>query len=160
MQFAYQFPERVAAARAGQRRRARPRGQPVAARRDPARRRARPAAARRVLGPPGGRAASHGLLGRAGVSLPDGPGRGADRLGSLADRATREAFVHTARSVIDIGGQRVDARDRIYLAADLPLLVVWGAQGHDHPASSTGRRWPRPSRARFELFETSGHFPT
>src|SRR3954454_11975742 len=33
---------------------------------------------------------------------------------SLTDRAGQQAFVHTVRSVIDVSGQRVSARDRLY----------------------------------------------
>ncbi len=79
--------------------------------------------------------------------------------GSLGDRATREAFVHTARSVIDIRGQRVDGRDRLYLATDLPLLVVWGRRDAIIPvAHGLGVAEAVPT-ARFELFEDAGHFP-
>jgi pimeloyl-ACP methyl ester carboxylesterase len=45
---------------------------------------------------------------------------------SLADPACREAFVHTLRAVIEPGGQRVCAADRLYLAAHVPTLIVWG----------------------------------
>ena len=78
---------------------------------------------------------------------------------SLADPATRSAFIHTCRSVLDIAGQRVDARDRLYLAADLPLLVVWGGKdaiipvrhGHDVAEQVPGTR--------LDIFDQSGHFP-
>lgn len=42
-------------------------------------------------------------------------------LSSLTERDARAAFVHTARSVVDIGGQRVSGTDRFYLAARTPL---------------------------------------
>src|ERR671933_478275 len=45
---------------------------------------------------------------------------------SLADAEARSAFVHTLRAVVEPGGQRVDARDRLYLARDVPFLLVWG----------------------------------
>jgi len=45
---------------------------------------------------------------------------------NLTDRAGQQAFVHTVRSVIDISGQRVSARDRLYLASAVPTLIVWG----------------------------------
>jgi pimeloyl-ACP methyl ester carboxylesterase len=32
----------------------------------------------------------------------------------------------TVRGLIDLGGQRVSAIDRLYLAAELPTLIVWG----------------------------------
>ncbi len=39
---------------------------------------------------------------------------------TLADSETRGAFVHTLRSVVEPGGQRVDASDRLYLAGHIP----------------------------------------
>ncbi len=79
--------------------------------------------------------------------------------GSLGDPATREAFLHTARSVIDVRGQRVDGRDRLYLAVDLPLLVVWGAKDAIIPVSHGQGVADAVPTARFELFEDAGHFP-
>lgn len=79
--------------------------------------------------------------------------------GSLADGETRTAFLHTLRSVVDIGGQRVSATDRLYLAAEMPTLIMWGdhdriipvAQGHASHAAMPG--------SRLEIFEGAGHFP-
>ena len=45
---------------------------------------------------------------------------------SLEESGARQAFVHTIRGLIDLGGQRVSAVDRLYLAAELPTLIVWG----------------------------------
>ena len=56
---------------------------------------------------------------------------------SLADREAREAFVHTLRSIVDPGGQRVSATDRLYLAENMPFLIIWGAPRQDHP----GHAW-------------------
>jgi len=99
------------------------------------------------------------LLGKARVTLPAGLRESLVGFGSLGDAATREAFVHTARSVLDVKGQRVDGRDRLYLAVDLPLLVVWGAKDAimpiEHGRSVAGAI---PS-CRFEVFAQSGHFP-
>ena len=79
--------------------------------------------------------------------------------GSLADAETRAAFVHTLRSVVDQGGQRVSAKDRLYLAADIPTLIMWG--DHDgmipvHQAYATHNEIPG---SRLEIFEGVGHFP-
>ena len=38
-------------------------------------------------------------------------------------RDAREAFVHTLRSIVEPGGQRVNANDRLYLAEDVPFLI-------------------------------------
>ena len=45
---------------------------------------------------------------------------------SLGDAETRGAFIHTLRSVVDVRGQRVSANDKLYLASDVPTLIVWG----------------------------------
>jgi pimeloyl-ACP methyl ester carboxylesterase len=78
---------------------------------------------------------------------------------SLNDAGARAAFLHTLRAVIDPGGQRVSGHDRLYLAANLPTLLVWGerdpiipvAHGHAAHASMPG--------SRLEVFDASGHFP-
>ncbi len=101
----------------------------------------------------------HDLLARAGVALPAGLVESLTGFGSLADPATREAFVHTVRSVLDVRGQRVDARDKLYLAADLPLLVVWGAKDSIIPVEHGRGLAATVPTARLEVFETSGHFP-
>jgi pimeloyl-ACP methyl ester carboxylesterase len=44
----------------------------------------------------------------------------------LSETRGRLAFIHTVRSVIDPLGQRVSARDRLYLASEVPTLIVWG----------------------------------
>jgi pimeloyl-ACP methyl ester carboxylesterase len=100
-----------------------------------------------------------GLLGKARIAVPEGLREALVGFGSLADPATRDAFVHTARSVIDIRGQRVDARDRLYLAADLPLLVVWGEKDAIIPVEHGRSVAAAVPGARLELFAQSGHFP-
>jgi pimeloyl-ACP methyl ester carboxylesterase len=79
--------------------------------------------------------------------------------GSLGDAPTRSAFVHTARSVIDIGGQRVDGRDRLYLAEYLPLLVVWGARDAILPVAHGRALAAQLPSARYVEFPGCGHFP-
>ena len=99
------------------------------------------------------------LLGRVGVPVSPGVVAALQGYASLGDAATREAFVHTARSVLDVRGQRVDARDRLYLAADLPLLVVWGARDAIIPLHHGTALAAGLPDARLEVFERSGHFP-
>jgi pimeloyl-ACP methyl ester carboxylesterase len=67
-----------------------------------------------------------GFLGRLGLRA--GPdlremGRG---YASLVESDAQGAFVHTLRAVIDAGGQRVSAMDRLYLAERMPVLIIWG----------------------------------
>ena len=65
-------------------------------------------------------------LGRIGLQAGSDLAEIARGIASLNELGARRAFVHTARSVIDTGGQRVDARDRLYLAEAVPSLLVWG----------------------------------
>jgi len=99
------------------------------------------------------------VLGRARVTLPEGVQECLVGFGSLADPSSREAFVHTARSVLDPAGQRVDARDRLYLAADLPLLVVWGRKDAIIPVEHGEALVRTVPGATLEVFEQAGHFP-
>ena len=79
---------------------------------------------------------------------------------SLADPEARHAFLCTARSVIDHAGQRVSARDRLYLADSRPLADRLGRPRPDHPrrARRSAAHAEMPG-SRFELFEDAGHFP-
>ena len=78
---------------------------------------------------------------------------------SLADPEARAAFIHTARSVIDHRGQRVSARDRLYLAESLPTLIVWGERDRIIPPSHGEEAARLMPGSRYELFEGAGHFP-
>lgn len=99
------------------------------------------------------------VLGTARVTVPAGLHECVSGFGSLSDRGTREAFVHTARSVVDPSGQRVDARDRLYLAADLPLFVVWGRKDAIIPVAHGEALARSVPGTTLEVFEQSGHFP-
>src|SRR5215213_279825 len=78
---------------------------------------------------------------------------------SLNDAEARAAFLHTLRAVIDPGGQRVNGHDRLYLAENLPTLLVWGRRDPIIPvAHGVGAHAAMPG-SRLEVFERSGHFP-
>ncbi len=65
------------------------------------------------------------------------------RFGSVTTaRPSRRAFVHTARSVIDSGGQRGDATDKALSRTRRPDAARVGRQGPGHPGP------PRDPRAR------------
>ncbi|SDF67527.1 alpha/beta fold hydrolase [Klenkia brasiliensis] len=77
----------------------------------------------------------------------------------LRDAEARTAFLRTLRSVADVHGQAVTSLDRLYLAAALPTLVVWGTRDRIIPvehASAVARVAPG---ARVELVEGAGHWP-
>jgi pimeloyl-ACP methyl ester carboxylesterase len=78
---------------------------------------------------------------------------------SLRDRAARQAFVATVRAVIDAGGQRVNATDRLYLAAEVPTLLVWGERDPMIPAAHGRAAHAAMPGSRLEIFENAGHFP-
>jgi pimeloyl-ACP methyl ester carboxylesterase len=78
---------------------------------------------------------------------------------SLSDGSTREAFHHTLRSVVDMHGQRVSATDRMYLAADVPTLIVWGDRDPIIPIEHGINAHELIPGSRFEVFDGSGHFP-
>ena len=78
---------------------------------------------------------------------------------SLADRDRRVAFLGTVRSVINSGGQLVDGRDRLYLAAGVPVLIVWGARDPIIPVRHGQRAHEAIPGSRLEIFEGVGHLP-
>jgi pimeloyl-ACP methyl ester carboxylesterase len=78
---------------------------------------------------------------------------------SLSDPETRAAFLHTLRAVVDVGGQRVSANDRLYLAAEVPTLIVWGDRDPLIPVSHAYDAHEAMPASRLEIFEGSGHFP-
>jgi pimeloyl-ACP methyl ester carboxylesterase len=78
---------------------------------------------------------------------------------SLADPGHRRAFLHTARSVLDPGGQRVRATERLYLTEGLPTLIVWGTADSMIPVAHGHRAHALIPGSRLELFEGAGHFP-
>jgi pimeloyl-ACP methyl ester carboxylesterase len=100
-----------------------------------------------------------GALSRIGLQL------GADLEGlsrgyaSLGDPGARRAFVHTVRAVIDPAGQRVNARDRLYLAAEMPTLIAWGARDRIIPARHGEEAHEAMPGSRLEILERGGHFP-
>ena len=78
---------------------------------------------------------------------------------SLSDDDARRAFLHTARSVMEPSGQRVDARDRLYLAADVPSLIVWGENDAMIPVAHGHAAHELMPNSRLDVFPGAGHFP-
>jgi pimeloyl-ACP methyl ester carboxylesterase len=104
-------------------------------------------------------AALHAAAGRVGLQAGADLGEIARGIASLNDAGARRAFVHTARSVIDAGGQRVDARDRLYLTEAVPSLLVWGERDPIIPVRHGVRAQKLMPGSRLQLFESAGHFP-
>ncbi len=78
---------------------------------------------------------------------------------SLEDSDARHAFLETARSVLDLRGQRVSASDRLYLASELPTLIVWGDDDPLIPVRHAHDAHQRIVGSRLEVFARAGHFP-
>ncbi|HRB04913.1 MAG TPA: alpha/beta fold hydrolase [Ilumatobacteraceae bacterium] len=98
------------------------------------------------------------LLGRLGCSAP--------RLGemwrsysSLAGTENRKAFVRTIRGVIEPGGQTVNALDRLYMAAHLPTLIVWGEHDDIIPVAHGYAAHEAVPGSRLCVLYGVGHFP-
>lgn len=98
-------------------------------------------------------------LGRVGIK----PGTDLEEIArgwaSLADVEAMSAFVHTLRASVDPTGQRVDARDRVYLAGEGPCLIVWGGNDRIIPAHHGDDAHALIPGSRLELFPSAGHFP-
>jgi pimeloyl-ACP methyl ester carboxylesterase len=78
---------------------------------------------------------------------------------SLADAENRRAFFRSLRDVIDFHGQAVSALGRLHRAAELPTLIVWGAQDPFIPVSHAVAAHDAIPGSRLEIFEGVGHFP-
>ncbi len=78
---------------------------------------------------------------------------------SLGDSETRAAFLRTLRSVVDPGGQAINAQDRLYLAQAMPTLVIWGDNDHIIPVSHAQHAQTTMPGARVEILPGVGHFP-
>jgi pimeloyl-ACP methyl ester carboxylesterase len=77
---------------------------------------------------------------------------------TLTDRAGQQAFVHTVRSVIDASGQRVSARDRLYLASKVPTMIVWGEDDGVIPVEHAFATHEAIPGSRLEVLPHAGHF--
>jgi len=78
---------------------------------------------------------------------------------SLTEAENRRAFVRTMRAVIDPGGQSVSAVDRLYLAAHMPTLIVWGGQDRIIPPVHALRAHETIPNSRLVIMEGVGHYP-
>jgi pimeloyl-ACP methyl ester carboxylesterase len=102
---------------------------------------------------------SAGLLGRVGLR----PGTDIEEIArghaTLRDADARAAFIQTLRAVVGPGGQRVEASNRLYLARDIPFMLLWGERDTIIPISHGMATHERMPRSRLEMFPRSGHFP-
>ena len=98
------------------------------------------------------------LMASAGVHLPGGTELW-NTYSSLADGATRRAFLRTLRSVVDYRGQAVTAMARPHLAAQLPVLLIWGERDRVVPVSHGYAAHEALPGSRLTVLADVGHFP-
>jgi pimeloyl-ACP methyl ester carboxylesterase len=77
----------------------------------------------------------------------------------LVAPGARGAFLQTLRAVIDVRGQRVSARDRLYLLGAMPTLIVWGERDNTIPLAHGRAAHEAVPGSRFETLPRAAHFP-
>ena len=98
------------------------------------------------------------IVGRLGIRAP----RWAetwDAYATLTEPEHRAAFLRTVHAVIEPGGQAVSATNRLYLAAAMPTLIIWGDADPIIPVSHAYTAHDAMPGSRLEIFEGVGHFP-
>lgn len=78
---------------------------------------------------------------------------------SMSDQEARDAFVCATRGVLDLSGQRLDATGKLYLAEDIPVLLIGGRDDACIPVDHTIQAHEQLPGSRLEIFEHTGHFP-
>ena len=81
------------------------------------------------------------------------------QMATLDDPETRSAFLATIKAVIEVGGQGINATDRLHLATGLPMLIVWGEDDRIIPSSHGSAAAALVPDCRFELVPGAGHYP-
>ena len=77
----------------------------------------------------------------------------------LRDPAARTAFLHVLRAAVDWRGQVVTMVDRAYLAAEMPMCVIWGARDSVIPVSHASEARRVFPDTQVVIFDRSAHFP-
>ena len=75
------------------------------------------------------------------------------------DASTRQAFLATARSVINYNGQTVNATPHFANFKNLQALLVWGEEDTIIPNAHTENARAELPLGRVEIFKRAGHFP-
>jgi pimeloyl-ACP methyl ester carboxylesterase len=97
-------------------------------------------------------------LGRVGLQTDPFLGEVWNAWARLTDVRAQRAFIHTIRAVIDVAGQRISARDRLYLANEVPTLIVWGDRDAVIPVEHGHAAHQLMPGSRLEVVEGAGHF--
>ena len=102
---------------------------------------------------------SRGFVGRIGLRAGPDIEELWRSFSSLHDVGARQAFIRTLRGIVDPGGQHVSATDRLYLARELPTLLLWGERDRIIPVQHGHEAKGRIPGSLFETFPGAGHFP-
>jgi pimeloyl-ACP methyl ester carboxylesterase len=78
---------------------------------------------------------------------------------SLSDAEARSAFIQTLRGIVDVGGQRVSATDRLYLAKEMPTLFMWGERDPIIPFHHGLEAHELVPHSEVVSLPNAGHFP-
>jgi pimeloyl-ACP methyl ester carboxylesterase len=100
-----------------------------------------------------------GALGRLGLRPNADLAEVGRAYASLADADRRKAFLSTLHAVVDTDGQRVAALDRLYLAENLPVLIVWGERDPIIPVEHGRAAHAQLPGSHLEVFPDAGHVP-
>jgi len=77
----------------------------------------------------------------------------------LRDRSTRAAFLRTLRGVVDVRGQSISSRDRVYLTAGVPTLLLWGGRDPVLPVAQLHEIAALLPDATIDVVPRAGHVP-
>ncbi|MDX1621285.1 MAG: alpha/beta fold hydrolase [Nitriliruptorales bacterium] len=80
-------------------------------------------------------------------------------LDNLADPTQRHAFLRTVRGAIGLGGQRISASDKLYLAEHVPTLLIWGARDRIIPLTHATDAHEAIPGSTLRVLRDAGHFP-
>jgi pimeloyl-ACP methyl ester carboxylesterase len=77
----------------------------------------------------------------------------------LRDRSTRSAFLRTLRTSVDVRGQALTSRDRLYLTENIPTLVIWGKRDPVLPVRHARAAAEALPGATVRVVNRAGHMP-
>jgi pimeloyl-ACP methyl ester carboxylesterase len=83
----------------------------------------------------------------------------ATAVASFTDRGARGAFAQTVRGALNLSGQRLEGTERLYLLADVPVLLVGGSEDTVIPVDHTTNAHDLLPGSHLEIFDGAGHFP-
>jgi pimeloyl-ACP methyl ester carboxylesterase len=83
----------------------------------------------------------------------------ATAVASFTDRGARGAFAQTVRGALNLSGQRLEGTERLYLLADVPVLLVGGSADSVIPVEHTVGAHDLLPGSHLEIFDGAGHFP-